>query len=426
MLRHTHQARAPLSRPRGEPVVSLLSDDENEDEDDEDSGTEFGDDIEDVTDGVEQAQISDEEDDGGSRSRTPADDLVDLTADDDDESLEEAHFQRDVSSASAEIIGAGIPRSHQHLPYASTESDVRIRPGDTVECDGGPDIIAFLRIIFITSDRSGDIYVHGILLKRHRDVDRKISFSKDYQGLLHSLLPTSKNELCAMIRIRHGSSVTSLDSTLEVRHIREVGRVRRLTFTNKPREDLRGRTRGEFFTAAQWKEAEQMGDLFCRWKYIEEVDTVKKKVVAFQIRRIEQHESELGAGIAKEREYELFRGTPSRTPASSPPVKKRRRDAEVISIDSDDNDSPNDFERRVKPFSKRRNTIQKTKTVRHATKLTEVRRADNGMEERRTYKTVEEVTSVRSRRRQKTFTYSDICAGAGYVHSSAQVRTRSK
>ncbi|SMR53321.1 unnamed protein product [Zymoseptoria tritici ST99CH_3D1] len=433
MLGRIDRSRAALPRPRGGPVLSLFSD--SEDEGDA-SGTEPGDGYRRIARGVEQIDISDSdpEDDGGDVPDTGT--PIDLTEEDEDDGLrEQAHFQREVSSVSAQVIGAGIPRSHEQVDFATTMFGVRIRRDDTVECTDtgiGHEYTAFLRIRLITKDLSGTVYLHGILLKRHRDVDRKESVSKDYQGLLHTLLPNKKNEICAMLRIRHGSATTSLDSTLEVRRLNQVGLVRKLTFANKSRAELSGRTRGEFYSKDDWKEAEEKGDLFCRWKYIEEVDTKKKKVVAFQIRELEPNECDYGASITTERKFELFRGGFASTRASAQgassgfkstsnaaPATKRKRTQEVITIDDsedDDNDMFETFERRLNQFGKKQKVVEK-KTVRHTSKSVTVH-SNDGSQERRTHKVTEEVTSIRTRR--PDFSYADLCAGAGGTSAGAK------
>lgn len=291
---------------------------------------------------------------------------------------------------------------HDSINSAQTPLGVVLNPGDCVECSHeGND--AFLRIVMITRSQ-GETYLHGDLLQRTGVVDEK--FPKAGGPFpLHALMPRTKNELCALLRVSDAST-TTLGEALVTRRIDDVGVVRNVIFTNKQHKELNGQNFNEYFTNAEWKQKQDQGTLFCRRKYIEEMDARKKQVVSYQIRWIDVQECDPDCGVLAEQMFDASR--PTKDTEESP---KRKR--EVIDISSDDDDDRVDDNRNAQSSSWR-----KKRDVRKSIEVVELE-SENGQKESFKY----EVSHRRAKsgRPSKSYIYADLCAGAGGTCTGAKM-----
>ncbi|SMQ50481.1 unnamed protein product [Zymoseptoria tritici ST99CH_3D7] len=282
--------RAPvaLDRPQRDSIVSLLSDDENE------SGTEPGDDFDDIFD----------------ERQDSADPREVIDIDDEDE---------DVIEMAEEIDAAGIERSitpghdshndvlppgHRELDFATTPFGGLARRGDCFEIDRDPDTgacTAFICARFIRQDERGREYFQGFVMQRCGDIDKKMIAKGQFAGEPNkSLMSRNANSLCAILSIPKGTANPSLRSASERRYIDQVGITRRVIFTNQNSKQLNGLYFGETFGTSLPESArkKEEGVLFCRRIHIQEYDTVTKRRVANEFTNRVLHESECDASYA--------------------------------------------------------------------------------------------------------------------------------
>lgn len=304
-----------------------------------------------------------------------------------------------------------VPPTTDLTGHDSVDFAGKLQTGDCVECSHeGND--AFLRIVKLTKDHQGETYLHGDLLQRTGDVDEKFPKAGGFVPL-HDLMPRTKNELCAILKLPEGASI-SLGKALATRHISQVGPVRNVIFTNKSHSELNGQTFAEYYRRDQWKEKQEKGTLFCRRKYIEEIDMRKKQVVSFQIRWIDPNECDLDCGVPVERIFDTF--CPSIASSSARATPKRKRD--VIDITSDDDQD--DAGGRAHGGPNARHASEKKKKLHRSSTETVEFQNEDGTTEILTYKITEQLTTSK-RSRGRKYIYADLCAGAGGTSTGAKM-----
>lgn len=309
-------------------------------------------------------------------------DSIDLTGDDDGQRYSSRNLEVDFSE-------------HDSATSARTLIGETVETGDCVECTHGDrDRIAFLRVVKITRSH-GEIYLHGDLLQRTGDVDERFPKAGG-EFALHSLMPRKKNEVCAVLQVAKAIT-TSLGVAIVTKHISEVGKVRNVIFTNKARENLNGQSLGEFFHKDEWKQMEATGTLFCRRKYIEEMDTKRKTIGSYQIRWIDEQECNPDCGIPAVQIFDSGR------PVLHTPESPKRKQ-EVINISSDDDDE--------EPI-RRGLGKQKKRSLRERTQSVQLEN-DHGDKELFIYK-------VSEKQAGKKYIYADLCAGAGGTTTGAKM-----
>ncbi|KAF7191444.1 DNA (cytosine-5)-methyltransferase 3 [Pseudocercospora fuligena] len=366
--------------------------------------------------------------------------IVDVTDDSDDP----YELDRDVSPGATQVFDqADIPDGHELLDFTATNYGAVIRPKDSVELQSG----AFMRIMFITRDRAGDISIRGLRLLRHRDVDKKFGTT----GELHSLLPRSRNELCAILKVSVGTENPTLTQSLECVSLQEVLKVRIITLTNRAWSPLESALQDAKFSK-NWRDREEMGELSCRWKYIEEEDRVRRKIVAFQLRQLDQAECDPGHGVptvARFFEHQGPQQQSQRPESTTSRVGKRKSMAssstaeakDVIELDDSD-DEP--VEKKLKHANQ--NLIDLTlddttngPTVVSRLQIKQSRKSvetltftnSDGKEEQVQF-TVEKESPQQSQRKrvrrapriprqQRNITYGDLCSGAGGTARGAEL-----
>lgn len=150
-----------------------------------------------------------------SRVRASASKQSHYISDGDDDASETEAGDGDELATHVEYINldADMP-NHDLVESAKTSFDGILRVGDCVECEHN-DLEAFLRIVKITQN-NGEVYLHGDILQRNRDVDKR--WPKAGGAALSSLLPTQKNELCAVMTVTDATNI-SLKRVLTNRHI---------------------------------------------------------------------------------------------------------------------------------------------------------------------------------------------------------------
>ena len=175
---------------------------------------------------------------------------------------------------SEEDIGSlNLPKeNHVDLDDASTATGGTLRPNDSVGLTDGK----FLRILSITEDNKEVTYLHGIVLQRNHEVDRKDSEKNGHT--LKSWLPHSENELCAILKVTTDSA--AIESSIISVSLDTVTEKRDIIFTN-----------------TNYPCRKEPGTLVCRWKYISRADPETRKVIETQFRRVTYTESDLDAGI---------------------------------------------------------------------------------------------------------------------------------
>ena len=119
--------------------------------------------------------------------------------------------------------------------------------------------------------------MHGILLQRNKNVDRRVSQKQEHQ--LCCWLPHKDDELCAILRTTNDGE--AVDCAMVKEPLENFVRKRQIVFTN---------------TTYPCHSAPNT--LVCRFKYIEKGDLRTKKVTEFQLRRITHAESDVHAGIS--------------------------------------------------------------------------------------------------------------------------------
>ncbi|KXT11818.1 hypothetical protein AC579_6069 [Pseudocercospora musae] len=364
--------------------------------------------------------------------------IVDITDDDDDDP---SALERDISAGAQVFDHTHIPDGHELLEFATADYGTVLRPKDSVELLSG----AFMRIVFITRDLTGEVSIRGIRLLRHGDVDKK--FERIHGEQLHSLLPRSKNELCAILKVPVGTQNPTLMQSLERVSLQEVLIVRAITFTNRVWSPSESSSQAAKFSQNS-RYREQIGDLYCRWKYVEEEDRIRRKVVAFQLRQLDRAECDPGCGVPSATKfYEHQRSQPpsqSQRPESAPsrmgkrktmasstraeagdtvvlddsddePVEKKLKHAKQNLIDltlDDTRDEPHVVSRiKIKPARKWVETITFTNL--------------EGNEERVQFTVEKElpqrIPAQRIPRRHRKITYADFCSGAGGTARGAQL-----
>jgi len=204
---------------------------------------------------------------------------------------DELELEQDVSdSLIQEVELLGVPDDEEQLDEATGPDGLIVFPGDTVEFLDE----SFLRVVCITV-KEGHVSLWGIRLLRNRQVDARWS---DREGhWLCSLLRHLPNDLCAIVRIKRALPNPSLQDSIVNRPIQLVIRKRKVFFTNSMWPGFSCYSRDDPKATAMPKELkEDHGWLVCRWKYIEEVDAIRKRVSAFQMRRLEEIECDPGYG----------------------------------------------------------------------------------------------------------------------------------
>ncbi|KJY02274.1 hypothetical protein TI39_contig70g00005 [Zymoseptoria brevis] len=280
MSRRIGRAPTPLRRQQRGPILSLLSDDEDE------SGTEPGDHFDDI--------FIDER-------RDSAEPREVINIDDEDEDIIEMAGEIDAAGIERSITPGHeqhndiLPPGHREIDFATTPFGSLARRGDSFEVDRDPETgmyTAYIYVRFIRQDERGKPYFQGFLMQRCGDVDKKEIAKGLHAGELHtSLMPRNVNTLCALLSIPKGTPNPSLRSAGERRYISEVGVQRKVIFTNQNSDQLNGLCFGETQGLEQAKRRE-LGILFCRRIHIQEYDTVTRRRVADEFLNRELNESE--------------------------------------------------------------------------------------------------------------------------------------
>ncbi|PIB01614.1 Modification methylase NgoMIV [Cercospora beticola] len=234
---------------------------------------------------------------------------------DDDENLEE----NVTAEALATVQRVATPPGHELLDFAETRYDQIIGSGVSVALDDG----SFMRIAVVVRDSTAphNILVGGNMLQRHGHIDRRIN---RHGWELHSWLPRRKNELCAIVRMTNNGEVPKLGESLIFRPLGQVGLVRDVQYTNTPWDETASKfqkyeyrcerhTRGLISAEDQSclecvENREANGPLTCRWKFIEEVDLQRNKIVGWQFRQLERDECDPGHGLNPVSKLATFRG----------------------------------------------------------------------------------------------------------------------
>ncbi|KAM3415242.1 hypothetical protein BST61_g8773 [Cercospora zeina] len=257
------------------------------------------------------------------RSRGPGGDDYDTITIEDDDDDEAEKLEEDVTQeVLATVQNVAIPPGHEHLDFAANRFDQIIRRGVSVDLEDG----AFMQIAVVIRDRAAPhkILVGGNLLRRHGHIDRRAS---KHGWLLHSWMPLRKNELCAVVRVTTNREAPRLGESLTFRPLDQIGLVRDVLFTNFPwNEDAkkasghqkymyrcekhrRGLASGNDQNCLTCVENREVnGPLICRWKYVQEVDIQKNKIVGWQIIQLERDECTPGHGLYPISKLATFRG----------------------------------------------------------------------------------------------------------------------
>jgi len=209
-----------------------------------------------------QIELSDDEDDEMS---TPP-----IYLDDDDDVVE---VMREVTPKQQ----APTPTSATiKLQSCKTLADEVIVAGVVVELDDED----FLRVHAILEDRlTGVITLEGNLIRRNSHVD--------------DLLPKTRNEVCLCLRGRGGPDDPSFGDYLVTRAVADCKRIKTCFFTNEsfPLFSDREHALDVYYTVDDFKARAQ---LVCRWKHVETLDTSRSKVTSMSLTRLREHECDVG------------------------------------------------------------------------------------------------------------------------------------
>ncbi|GIZ39724.1 hypothetical protein CKM354_000309600 [Cercospora kikuchii] len=234
---------------------------------------------------------------------------------DDDENLEE----NITAETLATVQRVATPPGHELLDFAETQYNQMIGSGVSVVLDDG----SFMRIAVVVRDSTAPnkILIGGNLLQRNGHVDRRIN---RHGGELHSWMPRRKNELCAIVRTTNHGEPPKLGESLIFRPLNQIGLVRNVLYTNEPWDETaskfqkyqyrcnrhaRGLITAEDQSCPMCVENREVnGPLTCRWKFIEEVDLRRNKIVGWQFRQLERNECSSGDGLNPVSKLITFRG----------------------------------------------------------------------------------------------------------------------
>ncbi|KAF2209246.1 hypothetical protein CERZMDRAFT_100451 [Cercospora zeae-maydis SCOH1-5] len=235
--------------------------------------------------------------------------------DDEAERLEENASQE----ALATFQTSAVPDGHEQLEFAATRYDQIISRGVSVDLNDG----AFMRIAVVVRDRTAPytILVGGNLLRRHGHIDRRAS---KHGWMLHSWMPLRKNELCAVVRVTTNGEAPRLGESLTFRPLDQIGLVRDIIFTNCPWDGKASGHQKYIYRCEQHRRGlasgndqnclmcvdnrEVNGLLTCRWKYVEEINLQRNKIVGWQIVQLERDECTAGHGLYPISKLATFRG----------------------------------------------------------------------------------------------------------------------
>lgn len=245
-------------------------------------------------------------------SRQPAEVIVLDDDDHEEENGDDSDGSRSVSPETMQIIETlDFPDGHDIIDSAENHLGETLEANDTVECDNGQ---AFLRIVFVTRDAAGRVFLTGTRLVRNGAVNRKMSMNGHE---IYSYLPRGKNEVCAMLTIKAGTSAT-FESSFVTRSLTGIGKKRVLVFTNHifDKHTSGWRSDGVNYNG-DTALIEATAQLTCRWKFVEEVDVRNKKVVSYQLRQLGWDECDLGNAIAEVLKFRAFCESRSSQPGLS-------------------------------------------------------------------------------------------------------------
>ncbi|KAI6812246.1 hypothetical protein KC340_g7637 [Hortaea werneckii] len=222
--------------------------------------------------------------------------------------------------------------------------------------------------------KTGECYelTDGDFLLVKQIIERPTKREKSLRGILlrrsrrvNDMLPKKTNEVCMILKAESNTkSQLSIEDCLVSRPLAAVLTKRVLICTNRPFPDhsFRG---VEFYPNLET--AAELGVLVCRWKYVEFYDAKDCKVKEQMLCRLDEAEGDRAKVVAEVMLSRLWRSEESKDGAKKN-EKKNKADADTVDLVSDDED-------------------QDVIEVRHV--------------------------------RQKTYSYGDICAGAGGVSTGA-------
>lgn len=196
-------------------------------------------------------------------------------------------LERDVASDTLEAFKAPFASDALLQDEATTPGGEIIKPNDSVEFQDG----SFMRIIFIMEQDNAKIQLHGYQMLRNEAVDKK--YSQRLGHNLKALLPCRNDEICAIVKTT--SDTDAIDAYLIIKPLEDVVRKRRIIVTNVVHTWSDGQLASN--ESLPDDQAQLAGALTCKWKYVEKIDVQKRKVTAFQIRRITMAESDPEHGI---------------------------------------------------------------------------------------------------------------------------------
>lgn len=379
-------------------------------------------------------QHNNEEDDtAGLGSREP-------TVDPTDEDIEDDDIPEYLT------VGFALPAGCRYLASATCQSGYIVTPGACVIYnDGDLSRRDFCVKHIIQKDSTGTIDLLGFRLMRPQDVDFKLS--PETGQPLCRYFPQQRNELVAVLRAEADQLGTLHDDTyLDSIPLAQVGLVHTVIFTNRDFPAFSYLEAGMSVKTHTDAEIDTQSPV-CRWKYVEEVDGRRRKVVGRQMAHLDYDECDPGKGIPNVLKSREFHASGTQQPAKvllstgsrvevavtgeGTKGKKRAREENVIDLTADDEI--------VKEEISETSTIRTSK--RRMRSVGSGERAVSVVEEERITRTSITASmsgrkrslldtpalpllprNIRIRCRGKIYTYSDLLAGGGCMTRAAKNR----
>lgn len=277
--------------------------------------------------------------------------------------------------------------------------------------------VYFFWIKKILRDSKGEVYLRGILLKRHGDVYPGTSTLSGQA--LHAILPLHINELCMHLNYTPDKLASPLhEECLSEVPLSDVHCERKIVFTNQEHPAFNYQNQGHdsmstYGTKEGRVEVLDKGSLTCRWKYAEVIKN--NKAMPKQILNLEKVECDEGKGIPDSVQLEDYGRPTNRPPIMelriTPTLQSRFVDLTI---------------KEPAKSKKRKSGVQETSYEEARTGTTK-RRSPSVLFERITpalhskSSSPTQPMSTRTEKQSTRYTYGDICAGGGGTFRAAEM-----